>query len=100
MTEHEDACVAIAKALRMPDGVANAMTQTMLESVLRKTVEKGGDPTIIAELNRGARSEEFVLQVGVLKELCVDKGLMKVVIVLSDADAAFAMPEDFARQYT
>ena len=99
MTEHEDACVAIAKALRMPDGVANAMTQTMLESVLRKTVEKGGDPTIIAELNRGARSEEFVLQVGVLKELCADKGLVKVVIVLGDADAAFAMPEDFARQY-
>ena len=98
MTEHEDACVAIAKALRMPDGVANAMTQTMLESVLRKTVAKGGDPTIIAELS--ARSEEFVLQVGVLKELCVDKGLVKVVIVLGDADAAFAMPEDFARQYT
>ena len=32
-----------------------------------------------------------------LTELSTDKGLA-VVIVLSDADAAFAMPEDFARQ--
>ena len=40
-----DACVEIAKALRMPN--ADAMTQTMLEDVLRKTKKaKGARPTI------------------------------------------------------
>jgi hypothetical protein len=70
----------------------------MLEKVLRKTVAKGGSPIIIAELTRAAKSDVFVSQVGVLKELCADKRLVKVVIVLSDADAAYAMPKDFARQ--
>ena len=98
MTNKDDACVAVAKALRMPN--ADTMTQTRLEDVLRKTkkAKKGECPTIIAELVPDAKTHNFVHQVGVLKELCVDKRLVKVVIVLSDADAAFAMPEDFARQ--
>ena len=98
MTNKDDACVAIAQALGMPDGVNAEMARTMLEKVLRKTVAKGGSPIIIAELTRAAKSDVFVSQVGVLKELCADQGLAKVVIVLSDADAAFAMPKDFARQ--
>jgi len=63
-----------------------------------KKAKKGECPTIIAELVWDAKTHNFVHQVGVLKELCVDKRLVKVVIVLSDADAAFAMPKDFARQ--
>ena len=98
MTNKDDACVAIAQALGMPDGVNAEMARTMLEKVLRKTVAKGGSPIIIAELTRAAKSDVFVSQVGVLKELCADQGLAKVVIVLSDADATFAMPKDFARQ--
>ena len=98
MTNKDDACVEIAKALRMPN--ADTMTLTRLEDVLRKTkkAKKGERPTFIAELVGDAKTHNFVHQVGVLKELCVDKRLVKVVIVLSDADAAFAMPEDFARQ--
>ena len=98
MTNKDIACVEIAKALRMPN--ADTMTLTRLEDVLRKTkkAKKGERPIIIAELVRNAKTHNFVHQVGVLKELCADKRLVKVVIVLSDADAAFAMPEDFARQ--
>ena len=93
-----DACVAIAKALRMPN--AGAMTQTMLEDVLRKTGKaKGERPTIVAEFSRNANSDAYGKgQVGVLKEVCADKRLANVIIVLSDADAAFSMPKDFARQ--
>ena len=83
----------------MPD--ASAMTLTMLEDVLRKANEaaKGERPTIIVEFARDAKRDEYAKeQVGVLKEVCADKGLANVVIVLSDADAAFAMPKDFARQ--
>ena len=99
MTGKADACVAIATALRMPD--AGAMTLTMLEDVLRKANEaaKGERPTIVVEFARDAKRDEYGKdQVGVLKEVCADKGLANVVIVLSDADAAFAMPEDIARQ--
>ena len=98
MTSEFDACVAIAKALRMPN--ADTMTQTILEDVLVKTrTSKGGRPTIVAEFSRNKNSDAYGKgQVGVLKELCVDKGLVNVVIVLSDADAAFAMPKDSYRQ--
>ena len=96
MTNKDDACVATAAELRIPD--AHAMTKTMLADVLRKAKKvKGECPTIIAELVRDAKTEKFVHQVGVLKELCADKGLARVVIVLGDVDAAFAMPKDFAR---
>ena len=101
VTSEAVACVEIAKALRIPDGVANAMTQTMLEDVLHKTKKaaKGACPTIVVEFNRNAESDGYGKeQVSVLKEVCVDKRLANVVIVLSDADAAFAMPEDIARQ--
>ena len=93
-----DACVAIAKALRMPN--PDAMTQTMLENVLRKTKKaKGARPTIVAEFSRDAKSEKYGKeQVDVLKKMCADKKLVKVVIVLSDADSAFAMPKDSYRQ--
>jgi hypothetical protein len=77
------------------------MTLTMLEDVLRKANEalKGARPTIVVEFARDAESEEYGKeQVGVLKKVCADKGLANVVVVLSDADAAFAMPEDVARQ--
>ena len=100
MTSKTDACVAIAEALKMPKGVAKAMTPTMLEDVLRKTViAKGERPTIVAEFSRDAKSEKYGKeQVDVLKKMCADKKLVKVVIVLSDADAAFAMPKDSYRQ--
>ena len=99
MTSEADACVEIAKALRMPD--APTMTLTMLEDVLRKANEaaKGARPTIVVEFARDPEREEYGKeQVSVLKKVCVDKGLANVVIVLSDADAAYAMPKDFARQ--
>jgi len=96
MIGEDKACVAIATALRMPD--AGAMTLTMLEDVLCKA-NKGERPTIVVEFARDAKRDEYGKdQVGVLKEVCADKGLANVVIVLSDADAAFAMPEDIARQ--
>ena len=101
MTSEAVACVEIAKALRIPDGVANAMTQTMLEDVLHKAKKaaKGACPTIVVEFNRNAESDGYGKeQVSVLKEVCVDKRLVNVVIVLSDADGAFAMPKDHARQ--
>ena len=100
MTSETDACIAIAKALRMPDVVSKAMTPTMLEDVLRKTViAKGERPTIVAEFSRDAKSDKYgKMQVDVLKKMCADKKLVKVVIVLSDADAAFAMPKDSYRQ--
>ena len=46
MTNKDDACVAVAKALRMPN--ADTMTQTRLEDVLRKTkkAKKGECPTL------------------------------------------------------
>jgi len=99
MTSEADACVEIAKALRMPD--ARTMTLTMLEDVLLKANEaaKGARPTIVVEFARDPDREEYGKeQVSVLKKVCVDKGLANVVIVLSDADAAYAMPKDFARQ--
>ena len=99
MTSEADACVEIAKALHMPD--ARTMTLTMLEDVLLKANEaaKGARPTIVVEFARDPDREEYGKeQVSVLKKVCVDKGLANVVIVLSDADAAFAMPKDFDRQ--
>ena len=96
LTNHDDTLDAIAKELGMPGRIT--MTMNLLEDVLRKTVAMGERPTIIAELSRDAKMLNEQFDVGVLKEVCVDKGLANVVIVLGDADAAFAMPEDHARQ--
>ena len=78
-----DACVEIAKALRMPN--ADAMTQTMLEDVLRKRRkrQRARARPSRAEFSRNPERDEYGKeQVGVLKEVCADKGLANVIIVL------------------
>ena len=55
-------------------------------------------PTIIAELTRNPGSFTYGEQVTLMKDLSADRGLANVILVLSDADAAFAMPKDDDRQ--
>ena len=55
-------------------------------------------PTIIAELTRNPGTCTYGEQVTLMKELSADLGLANVILVLGDADAAFAMPKDDDRQ--
>ena len=106
MSNTKDACVTIAEALGVPQGFT--LTEDQIRSVLRKTSAMrmrsnppGAQwrPTIIAELSRTPESTTYGKQeVNLMKKLSADRGLANVILVLGDADAAFAMPKDDDRQ--
>ena len=105
MSNTEKAHVTIAEALGVPGDFT--LTENQLKNVLDKTrrMRMGRNPasaewrpTIIAELTRNPGSFTYGEQVTLMKDLSADRGLANVILVLSDADAAFAMPKDDDRQ--
>ena len=106
MSNTEKACVTIAEALGVPRDFM--LTENQLRNVLEKTrtMRMGRNPasaqwrpTIIAELTRNPETNTYGKQeVNLMKELSADRGLANVILVLGDADAAFAMPKDDDRQ--
>ena len=105
MRNTEKACLTIAEALGVPGGFT--LTENQLKNVLDKTrrMRMGRNPasaewrpTIIAELTRNPGTFTYGEQVKLMKKLSADRGLANVILVLSDADAAFAMPKDDDRQ--
>ena len=106
MSNTKDACVTIAEALGVPGDFT--LTENQLRNVLEKTrtMRMGRNPasaqwrpTIIAELTRNPETNTYRKQeVNLMKELSADRGLANVILVLGDADAAFAMPKDDDRQ--
>ena len=107
MSNTKDACATISEALGVPRDFT--LTENQLRNVLNKTrtMRMGRNPasaqwrpTIIAELTRNPGTCTYNgTQVTLMKELSADRGLANVILVLSDADAAFAMPKDDDRQY-
>ena len=101
-----DALASIAMELGIPSSFE--LTKMRLRNILRKTAAlmKQRDattpdswrPTIIAELNRNEVIGTYDGHVTLLKEIGADETLANVVLVLSDADAVFAMPNDRDRQ--
>jgi hypothetical protein len=55
-------------------------------------------PTIVAEIDRGMKDDVIVEVSKAMKRLGADLGAAHVILVLSDANAAFALPDDPARQ--
>ena len=100
------ALASIAEQLGIPSSFE--LTERRLRSILRKTAAlmKERDattpdswrPTIIAELNRNEVIGKYDGHVTLLKEIGADETLANVILVLSDADAVFAMPNDRDRQ--
>ena len=98
--------VSIAQELGTPSSFK--LTEMRLTNILRKTATlmKERDattpdswrPTIIAELNRNEVIGKYDSHVTLLKEIGADETLANVILVLSDADAVFAMPNDRDRQ--
>ena len=98
--------VSIAEGLGIPSSFK--LTEVRLTNILRKTATlmKERDattpdswrPTIIAELNRNEVIGKYDGHVTLLKEVGADETLANVILVLSDADAVFAMPNDRDRQ--
>jgi len=101
-----DELASIAMELGIPSSFE--LTEMHLRNILRKTAAlmKQRDattpdswrPTIIAELNRNEVIGTYDGHVMLLKEIGADETLANVVLVLSDADAVFAMPNDRDRQ--
>ena len=93
--------VSIAEELGIPSSFE--LTEMRLRNILRKTATlmKERDattpdswrPTIIAELNRNEVIGKYDGHVTLLKEIGAN-----IILVLSDADAIFAMPNDRDRQ--
>merc|ERR1740124_1627625 len=105
MSYTKDACLTIGKALGVPGDFT--LEENQLQNVLLKTrrMRMGRNPasaewrpTIIAELTRNPGTFTYGEQVTLMKDLSADRGLANVILVLSDADAAFAMPKDDDRQ--
>jgi len=70
----------------------------LFKLVIDKKGEKGWVPTIIAEIDRGV-SDGVVRSIAKqLKRLGSDTPYCRVILVLSDANAAFALPDDKGRQ--
>jgi len=55
-------------------------------------------PTIVAEVDRGITDDVIVEVSKAMKRLGADLGAAHVILVLSDANAAFALPDDPSRQ--
>ena len=97
---------SIAEELGIPSSFE--LTEMRLTNILRKTATlmKERDattpdswrPTIIAELNRNEVIGKYDGHVTLLKEIGADETLANVILVLSDAVAVFAMPNDRDRQ--
>ena len=68
------------------------------DELLHATTPDSWRPTIIAELNRNEVIGNYDGHVTLLKEVGADETLANVILVLSDADAVFAMPNDRDRQ--
>lgn len=77
----------------------HALTDVIMKAVeLREPYDPLWRPTILAEVERGATDEDVSTVARALKRLCVDCRAAHVVILLSEANAAFALPSDPYRQ--
>ena len=83
----------------------NIQTDAQLAQVMRKAAElrtphdPSWIPTLIVEVEDQHATDEIVTNVAkMLKRLCVDHRAARVVLVLADEYAGFALPDDPARQ--
>lgn len=77
----------------------HSLTEIIMKAVdLRDPHDPLWRPTILAEVERGASDGDVNRVAKALKRLCVDCRAAHVVILLSEANAAFALPADPFRQ--
>jgi len=115
VTDHSTMYEIIAEAIRAAEFKAfgteslradgfNIETDAQLALVMQKAAElrtphdPSWIPTLIVEVDQHATDGTVTNVAKMLKRLCVDHRAARVVLVLSDAIASFALPDDPSRQ--
>jgi len=78
------------------DGVLDVLKHTTM--LMRWTHCTETVPTLVVEIEAGTHADVIYNLFHEIKILCVDVGVCHAIVVLSDATAVYALPNDFGRQ--